>query len=116
MLPLFGDINAKGRLMSLVAQNAGVCEEDILGSDLFLYNRMSGSIWGADEEFISSPKLDDLQCAFSSLKGFLAGENKDTVQVCVVFDNEEVKSYKTRCRVDFLSRHIKKNQQHYGKR
>ena len=92
MLPLFGDINAKGRLMSLVAQNAGVCEEDILGSDLFLYNRMSGSIWGADEEFISSPKLDDLQCAFSSLKGFLAGENKDTVQVCVVFDNEEVGS------------------------
>ena len=92
MLPLFGDINAKGRLMSLVAQNAGVCEKDILGSDLFLYNRMSGSIWGADEEFISSPKLDDLQCAFSSLKGFLAGENKDTVQVCVVFDNEEVGS------------------------
>ena len=92
MLPLFGDINAKGRLMSLVAQNACVCKEDILGSDLFLYNRMSGSIWGADEEFISSPKLDDLQCAFSSLKGFLAGENKDTVQVCVVFDNEEVGS------------------------
>lgn len=29
---------------------------------------------------------------FSSLKGFLAGENKDTVQVCVVFDNEEVGS------------------------
>ena len=67
-------------------------EKDILGSDLFLYNRMNGSIWGANEEFISSPKLDDLQCAFSSLKGFLAGENEDTVQVCAVFDNEEVGS------------------------
>ena len=78
--------------MKLVAENVGVAEEDILGSDLFLYNRMNGSIWGANQEFMSSPKLDDLQCAFSSLKGFLAGENKDAVQVHAVFDNEEVGS------------------------
>lgn len=92
MLPLYGGIDAKDTLMKLVAENVGVKEEDILGSDLFLYNRMKGSIWGANEEFISSPKLDDLQCAFSSLKGFLAGENENTVQVHAVFDNEEVGS------------------------
>lgn len=92
MLPLYGGIDAKDTLMKLVAENVGVKEEDILGSDLFLYNRMKGSIWGANEEFISSPKLDDLQCAFSSLKGFLTGENKNTVQVHAVFDNEEVGS------------------------
>ncbi|MDY2737415.1 M18 family aminopeptidase, partial [Intestinibacter sp.] len=92
MLPLYGDISSKETLMKLVAENVGVAEEDILGSDLFLYNRMNGSIWGANQEFMSSPKLDDLQCAFSSLKGFLAGENKDAVQVHAVFDNEEVGS------------------------
>lgn len=92
MLPLYGDIDAKDTLMKLVAENVDAKEEDILGSDLFLYNRMNGSIWGANEEFISSPKLDDLQCAFSSLKGFLAGENENTVQVHAVFDNEEVGS------------------------
>ncbi|MDY4574561.1 MAG: M18 family aminopeptidase [Intestinibacter sp.] len=92
MLPLYGDISSKDTLMKLVAENVGVAEEDILGSDLFLYNRMNGSIWGANQEFMSSPKLDDLQCAFSSLKGFLAGENKDAVQVHAVFDNEEVGS------------------------
>ncbi|MGM9530701.1 M18 family aminopeptidase [Intestinibacter sp.] len=92
MLPLYGDISSKDSLMKLVADSIGVDEKDILGSDLFLYNRMKGSIWGADEEFMSSPKLDDLQCAFSSLKGFLAGENEDTVQVHAVFDNEEVGS------------------------
>lgn len=92
MLPLYGGVDAKDSLMKLVADSAYVDEKDILGSDLFLYNRMNGSIWGANEEFISSPKLDDLQCAFSSLKGFLAGENEDTVQVCSVFDNEEVGS------------------------
>lgn len=88
----YGDRYVKDSLMKLVADNVGVDEKDILGSDLFLYNRMKGSIWGANEEFISSPKLDDLQCAFSSLKGFLAGENEDTVQVHAVFDNEEVGS------------------------
>lgn len=92
MLPLLGDINAKGSLIKLIAEDAGVSEEDILGSDLFLYNRMLGSIWGANEEFISSPKLDDLQCAFTSLKGFLSGQNENAVQVYAVFDNEEVGS------------------------
>lgn len=92
MLPLYGDISSKDTLMKLVAENVGVAEEDILGSDLFLYNRMNGSIWGANQEFMSSPKLDDLQCAFSSLKGFLAGKNEDAVQVHAVFDNEEVGS------------------------
>ena len=39
--------------------------------DLFLYNRVPGSIWGAGKEFLSCGHLDDLQCAFSTLKGFL---------------------------------------------
>ena len=66
--------------------------EDILDTDLFLYNRMTGSLLGADGEFLASPHLDDLQCAFSSLKGFLAAEPKDSVAVHCVYDNEEVGS------------------------
>ena len=38
--------------MSLIAEAAGVKEEDILGHDLFLYNRQPGTIWGADETFL----------------------------------------------------------------
>lgn len=92
MLPLLGDGEAKGSFLAIIAQTAGVEEEDIIGCELFLYNRMKGTIWGAKEEFISSPRLDDLQCAFSSLKGFLKGGNSETVTVCAVFDNEEVGS------------------------
>ena len=43
-------------------------------------------------EFLASPHLDDLQCAFASLKGFLAAEPKDSVAVHCVYDNEEVGS------------------------
>lgn len=92
MLPLYSNTTEKGGFMAVVAESAGVEKENILGSDLYLYNRMKGSIWGANEEFISSSKLDDTQCAFSSLKGFLQTENKQSVSVHCVLDNEEVGS------------------------
>ena len=92
MLPLYGDISSKDTFMRTIAENAGVKEEDILGHDIFLYNRVKGSIWGANEEFVSSSRLDDLQCAFSSLQGFLKGDKKEYVAVHCVLDNEEVGS------------------------
>ena len=60
--------------------------------DLFLYNRTPASIWGAHREFFSSPRLDDLQCAYACMNGFLQGDNRKSVSVCCVFDNEEVGS------------------------
>ena len=83
---------AKDTFMKTIAEAADVKEENILGHDLFLYNREKGSVWGANEEYVSIGRLDDLQCAFSSLKGFLAGEKKEYIAVHCVLDNEEVGS------------------------
>ena len=92
MIPLFGGHDSKGTFMKLVADAAGVHEEDILGHDLFLYSRMPGTIWGAGNEFFSCGRIDDLQCAFASLKGFLESEPAEGIAVHAVFDNEEVGS------------------------
>ena len=92
MLPLYSDYDGKGSFMKLMAAEADVAEEDILGHDLFLYDRTPGTIWGANEEFISAPRLDDIQCAFASLEGFLRGERKESIAVHCVLDNEEVGS------------------------
>ena len=93
LLPLFGGTETKaGDLKALIAKELNVNEEDICGEDLYLYIRMSPSIWGAHEEFISSPQLDDLQCAFTSLQGFLKGSNDQSINVFACFDNEEVGS------------------------
>ena len=92
MLPLFSDKEGKGRFMETVAEAAEVKTEDILGHDLFLYNRMPGTIWGSRNEFVSSPRLDDLQCAFASLEGFLQADKKKNIAVHCVLDNEEVGS------------------------
>ncbi len=92
MLPIFGDISAKGTFMKAVAEAAGVREDEILGHDLYFYVRQKGCVWGASGEYIASARLDDLQCAFASFKGFLAGQKQEHAAVYCLFDNEEVGS------------------------
>ena len=69
MLPILGDETAKDHFYELFLPDTA--KEDILSMELYLYNRVEGSIWGASKEFLSSGRLDDLQSAFGSLKGFL---------------------------------------------
>ena len=90
--PLWGTEDARGTFRAQVAQAAGVAEDDILGADLYLYNRMQGCVWGAGQEFISAPRLDDIECAFCSVEAFLAAKPSQHANVCCVFDNEEVGS------------------------
>lgn len=93
MLPLLGGAECeKGAFKKLIAKELGVEEEAIYGTDLYLYNRTAPSIWGLNEEFISSSHLDDLQCGYASLVGFLKGKNPKNINVYACFDNEEVGS------------------------
>lgn len=92
LLPLLGCGDSKPELLKIIAEEIKVKEEDILAHDLFLYNRMEGTIWGADREFVSAPRLDDLQCAFASMEGMLAGKHEESIAVHCVLDNEEVGS------------------------
>ncbi|WP_178007939.1 M18 family aminopeptidase [Mediterraneibacter sp.] len=92
LLPLYGNLSSKDTFMKKIAETANISEEDILGHDLFLYNRQKASIWGASDEFISAPRLDDLQCVFASVEGFLAGQKKTYMPILCVLDNEEVGS------------------------
>ncbi len=91
LLPLFAG-KEHGTIRKLIAEELGVSEDCILGSDLYVYNRDRPTVWGCNNEFVSSGRLDDQQCAFSILKGFLSGGHPQTVSVLACFDNEEVGS------------------------
>lgn len=91
MLPLYGQ-GDKADIMDEVARELNVDKEAILGHDLYLYNRTAPSLWGNKQQYISCPKLDDLECAYTSLQGFVKGHNRRSVQVYACFDNEEVGS------------------------
>ena len=90
--PLWGTDAAKDTFRAEIAQAVGVAPEDILGNDLFLYNRMPGCVWGVKEEFVSAPRLDDIECAFASVEALKAAGDSGHANVCCVFDNEEVGS------------------------
>jgi aspartyl aminopeptidase len=92
LLPLYGDQDAKGGLMKEIAEAAGVREEDILGHDLFLYSRERASVWGAGDAFFSCARIDDLECAWAAMTALTESIAREAVNVCAVFDNEEVGS------------------------
>ena len=103
MLPLFADAAfdsqetvdgqpEKPTLLAVAAQAAGVDAEKILGEDLFLYTRQEGRFLGAKGEFVLSPRLDDLQSAFALTKAFMESAPEEYINICAVFDNEEVGS------------------------
>ena len=93
MLPLLSQAGAKS-FDALVAGALGVKEEDILSRDLFLYPVAAGTLWGAEEEFISSPRLDNLTSVLACLKGITRAKSKDFsgLRLIALFDNEEVGS------------------------
>lgn len=78
--------------MDVIAAEAKCKKEDIYGHDLSLVSLVPGTIWGADNSFVSSPRLDDLQCAFAAFRGYTMGKKEKHISVFALFDNEEVGS------------------------
>ena len=93
MCPLFsaGELG-HGSFDAMVAELAGVEPSSILGKDVYLVNRTKPRVWGWASEFVSAPKLDDLQCAFALATAFTKTCNDNCVTVFACFDNEEVGS------------------------
>lgn len=92
MAPLYGIADSSGTLMDELAGAAGVAPDRIVSHDLFLYNRERPSIWGQDDAFFSCGRIDDLECAWACVTALSESEARDMINVCAVFDNEEVGS------------------------
>lgn len=96
-LPLVGMINDSlekdNYLLKLVSESAGVKLDAILDFDLFLYEYEKGSIIGANDEFISCGKLDDLSLVHAGINAIINTKPALSTNVMVCFDNEEVGSH-----------------------
>ena len=94
MQPLWGPAGSR-TLTDLIAESLGVEAADILDSDLQLVTRQAPTQIGPDGEFFMAPRIDDLECAATTLLGFLdaSGETDSAcAPVWAMFDNEEVGS------------------------
>ena len=93
MLPILSAGNLKeADFDNMIAKELGIESEAILAKDLYLVNRQKAAVIGFDNDLISSGRLDDLECVYTSLRGFVEAENKNHINVFAVFDNEEVGS------------------------
>lgn len=91
-LPLFSEKESGIGLFDIIAEQANISPEKIISSDLFVYNRQKGVVFGAKNEFFSAPRIDDLECAYALLEGFIEAEPASSVAVYAMFDNEETGS------------------------
>ena len=97
VLPVISLINhnfeKEGYLERIILEKTGIKKEDIIDFDLYLYATEKGCLLGANEEFISSPKIDNLASVYTGLIGLVeAEENKNRINIFVAFDNEEIGS------------------------
>ncbi len=90
-LPLYSESSSKS-LAALIAEYACVDEKEIISSDLFAYTRQKGTFLGSENEFFCSPRIDDLECAYALLEGFIEAKPSSSVAVYTIFDNEETGS------------------------
>ena len=94
MQPLWGPAGSR-TLTDLVAEELGVDTADILDSDLQLVTRQAPTQIGPDGEFFMAPRIDNLECAATTLLGFLdaaAETDSACAPVWAMLDNEEVGS------------------------
>lgn len=96
MLPLVGLINEQlekdNYMVKLLAAELNVEIEEIIDFDIFLYEYEKGCFTGANEEFISTGRLDNLSMYYSSVEALLDSNSKSGISIAVGFDNEEVGS------------------------
>ena len=94
MQPLWGP-EAGRTLTDLLCEELGVEEKDILDRDLQLVTRQAPTQIGPDGEYFMAPRIDDLECAATTLLGFIdasAETDSACAPVWAMLDNEEVGS------------------------
>ncbi len=64
----------------------------IVSFDLSVYNKDEAKLVGINKELLVSPRIDNLECAFTSLEAFIEATNNQKINVYAAFNNEEVGS------------------------
>lgn len=104
MAPIIGmlsdSLSKDDFFIKTLAEHLDVAMEDILDFDLYLYQTTPGCVVGINEEFISSPRLDNLTSVYALLYGITdafsspdtARTTQNSINMIALYDNEEIGS------------------------
>ncbi|WP_293694415.1 M18 family aminopeptidase [uncultured Agrococcus sp.] len=83
-------------LLGALAESAGIAAKDIAGHDVYAFDVQRGAMFGANDEFIASSRMDNLTSVHASLAALLRATSEGyagrDVLVLAAFDHEEVGS------------------------
>uniref|UniRef100_A0A8H7NB12 aspartyl aminopeptidase n=1 Tax=Bionectria ochroleuca TaxID=29856 RepID=A0A8H7NB12_BIOOC len=87
------------RVLDVVASELGIDAAAIADFELVLYDTQKSVIGGINDEFVFSPRLDNLGMTYCSVEGLIASlkddsslDNDSTIRLTVCFDHEEIGS------------------------
>lgn len=95
MIPIYATASegiTKDAFMQAVAKELGAEVSDILDYELTIYTTDKPEIVGLNEEFVSSPRLDNITSTQALIEGITAGGRKAGINMMCVFDHEEIGS------------------------
>jgi aspartyl aminopeptidase len=102
-----------GGFTRFLAAELDVPPDDVLGHEIVTYDLTGGTLAGADEEFVSSGRQDDLTCSHACVSALCAVAGEPAAQhisAIVLFDNEEVGSQSaTGARGAWLGRQLERS-------
>ena len=78
--------------LCFLAKELSVAKEDILDFELTVYCKEQPEYVGLEDDFISSPRLDNLTSCAALVSGILDAERKDGMNLIALFDHEEIGS------------------------
>lgn len=86
-------------VLELVAKDAGTDVASIVDFELVLYDTQKSGFSGINDEFVVSPRLDNLEMTYCSLEALIQSvsaadslKDDDTIRMMVGFDHEEIGS------------------------
>lgn len=97
LLPIISLVNDEfekdNYLLKMISNKLDIKISDILDFDLNVYALEKGCLLGANQEFISSTKMDNLLSVYAGLLGLVEAEDiHNQINIFIAFDNEEIGS------------------------
>lgn len=95
MAPIAGladEEDGEAFFVEMLANKLKVDAGDILDYEVYLYQCEKGDVLGVHEEFLSSPRLDNITSVEACLQGIRQCHRSDGIDVIALYDNEEIGS------------------------
>ena len=92
LCPIADDRENEEYLEKLIMQKFGCDKENIMGHELYLYNKEEARLWGKENQFVSGQRIDNLESVYTSLEAFVRSYSSNSINMIGIFDNEEVGS------------------------